>query len=411
MSLKLVLVGPRGTVFKDGHARTELLTQLATFIRRMHARGVRVGLWSRHYPVTYRQPTGNVLLEHYLSQASGVDVPFFQAAAGDLPDRQRSGAVDPILQREGVARHEVFLVGNEESDMRAGVTNKLLLICPGWYPSELQYGFSVDSIAELAQFCEVFGLRQHPTYWSIDAGSLHMRAMGPYSTIKPEFANFGADARDAAKQGGGEPRFWFLMVVSSLYFSGLMHEVDYICAFPGHNPAVSGSADRGRDAVMTVLGKCFNKTYYPDLILRHAASKKSQPIKAAQRTFLNHLNTLRLNRYPRIYDGTPRKTAISLRRKRVLVVDDICTSGHSLDVARAYIEAAGGTAILFSWLKTVNTGFMHMFAPPAVRPFEANNVEAEPASTEFWYAQHIIGPDAPAEIDARLSAYKAWTWP
>jgi hypothetical protein len=31
------------------------------------------------------------------------------------------------------------------------------------------------------------------------------------------------------------------------------------------------------------------------------------------------------------------------------------TSGRSLDVARAYIEAAGGTAVLFSWLKTINT--------------------------------------------------------
>jgi hypothetical protein len=48
MALKAVLIGPRGTVFKDGIAQTGLLNDLIMFIRRMQARGVHVGLWSRH---------------------------------------------------------------------------------------------------------------------------------------------------------------------------------------------------------------------------------------------------------------------------------------------------------------------------------------------------------------------------
>ena len=100
--------------------------------------------------------------------------------------------------------------------MLAGVHNKLLLVRPEWYPGTHEYGFEVSSISELAQFCELFGLRCYPIYWAIDNNLLRVRAMGPYSTFRPDFAAFGVDARDAAKQGGGALRFWFLMIVASL---------------------------------------------------------------------------------------------------------------------------------------------------------------------------------------------------
>ena len=65
------------------------------------------------------------------------------------------------------------------------------------------------------------------------------------------------------------------------------------------------------------------------LIIRHIKSIKSQPIKADDRTFVNHLNTIHLNKRPRSYDRPePRKTSLSLRGKHVLVVDDIMTSGR-----------------------------------------------------------------------------------
>jgi hypothetical protein len=95
----------------------------------------------------------------------------------------------------------------------------------------------------------------------------------------------------------------------------------------------------------------------------------------------------------------------------VLVVDDFCTNGRSLDVARAYIEAAGGKAILFSWLKTINMSFQHMSPSPALRPYEANALMAEPSATELSYGRHIISRGAPAEIDRTLEAYKKWKWP
>jgi hypothetical protein len=410
MPLKAVLIGPRGTVFKDGTAQTGLLNDLIMFIQRMQARGVHVGLWSRH-AVNYNHRGTTETVENYLSRRCGAEVPFYRAGTGDFPVRQRGGSVTPILKRLGVQPHETILVGNEESDMQAGVNNKLLLVRPKWYPGEHEYGFPVDTMSELAQFCELFGLRQRPIFWSIDEEDLQVRSMGPFSTYVPDFAIFGADARSVAKQGVGERQFWFWMIVSSLYFSGLMHQVNYISAFPGHDPASNSVVQKGVDALLTTLGKCFRKDYLPDLIVRHQPSIKSQTARADQKTFLNQLNTLRLNKFPRHYDRPPNQSPINLRNRAVLVVDDFCTNGRSLDAARAYIEAAGGKAILFSWLKTISMSFHHMNPSPPLKPYEANALAAEPPAAEFSYRGHIISPDAPTEIDRTLEAYKKWQWP
>jgi hypothetical protein len=374
MPLKAVLIAPHGTVYQNGQAQPNLLEELVLFIQRMQARGVHVGLWSRH-PVTCTSHGRTERVETFLSRATGASVPFYQAASGDFPARRMKGSAGPILSRLGVKPQETILVGNEQEDMLAGLHNQLLLVRPEWYPASHSYGFEIPSIGELAQFCELFGLRRYPIYWSINNSNLfRVRAMGPFSTFSPDFAAFGADARNAAKLGGGTLRFWFLMIISSLYFSGLIHEVDYMCPFPGHNPAVPSAPGKGFDAIMSTLGKCFNKTYLPDLILRHVTSTKSQPIKAANRTFLNHLHKrAQPGCGPRLYRG--------------------------------------GSAVLFAWLKTINVGFAHMRTGPTLRPFEANLIGAEPPALEYRYSSNIVSRDAPAEIEQTRVAYRRWKWP
>lgn len=406
MTLKLMLISPNGTVFQDGKALVSVLDDLAQMIRRLDARGVQVALWSNRQSTIDGRPT-----HEFLSERSGIRVMHFHANQGQLLARQKGGSVAPILAQLGAQRHETLLVGNGQTDLEAGTNNRLLLVRPTWYATDLQYGFPVSSIGGLAKFCELFALRQHPIYWSVDTGDLQVRAMGPFSTLRPDFATFGADAREAAKNDGGEPRFWFLAVVSSLYFSGIIHQVDYICSYPGHGLVSTRMVRQRMDAVLSILGKCFRKTYLPDLIVRHSAAVKSQGASAAQKTFRNQVNTIHLNQKPRSYDKPPRKTALSLRGKTVLVVDDICTNGRSLDAARAYIQAAGGRAILFSWLKTINTDFLHMQPDPQLKPFTANALTAEPGHVAYSYRGGIVDYDAPSEIDERLAAFKAWQWP
>jgi hypothetical protein len=304
MPLKLILISPDGTVGADGKARTDILRELCSFIGRMAARDVQVAIWARHHLALDKEP-----LETYLSRESQVPVRHFTAASGSLPARQFRGSADPILTELGIERHETILVGSKTVDMQAGVNNRLLLVRPAWYGDEMDYGFRVRSINELARFCEIFALRRHPIYWSIEDGAIQVRSMGPFSTILQDFAEFGSSARATAKENKGDPEFWFFAVVSALYFSGIIHQVHYVCPFPGHNPAATGGVRVLFDDVMSRFAKCFRKPYLPDLILRHTRSRKSQYLKPEQKTFGNQINTIHLNRRPRSYDKQePRKT-------------------------------------------------------------------------------------------------------
>ncbi len=288
----------------------------------------------------------------------------------------------------------------------AGVNNQLLLVRPQWYATESEYGFLVQSVAELERFCAIFGLREHPIYWSIDDAGLRCHAMGPYSTRIKEYAGFGVDALHAAKYEKGSLEFWHRLAVSSLYFSGLIAEVDYIAPYPGHE---KGTKVRAVNDVMSLLGKCFRKTFFPDLIQRHTTAVKSAYAKDDEKTFRNQLNTIRLNAHPHPYGGdTARKSPINLKNKKVLIVDDICTRGRSMDCARAYIEAAGGSAVSFAWLKTINTSYLRMEPVPPLKPFAANNVESEPKSQAYGYEDGIQDGEAPGEIASLLDKYKAW---
>lgn len=403
MSLKLVLISPSGTLLKDNQLHPQLVADLSGVIQRLNLLGVRTAIWSNR---RWIDSQGKKPLEQFFSEQAGCQVEYMRAGTSGFPARRRAGSVTPVLGHFGVSSSETILVGNGDEDLMAGVNNQLLLARPGWYPTESEYGFKVASIAELERFCTVFGLRAHPIYWSVNDHGLRVCAMGPYSTKIKEYAGFGADAFRAAKLEQGSLEFWHRLIVSSLYFSGLIFEVKYIASYPGH---ARGTKVRAVDEVMTSLGKCFRKTFFPDLIERHATAPKSAFAGPTQKTFMNQLNTIKLNPYPHPYgSAAARKTPIALQGKTVLIVDDICTNGRSLDCARAYIESAGGDAVSFAWLKTINSSYLRMDSLPALKPFQVNSVSPEPASTAHGYGDGIVDQEAPAEISILLDKYKAW---
>jgi hypothetical protein len=226
------------------------------------------------------------------------------------------------------------------------------------------------------------------------------------------YAAFGGDARAFAKHGAGHPDFWFQFTVSSLYFSGLLDGVQYICSFPSHDPANALTDERGIGDALMRLGQCFQISYYEDLLVRHAIAQKNQPIRAPQRTFANQLQTIRVNRRPtRNRCGQPNRTDLSLRGRVVLIVDDFCTSGRSVEAARAYIQAAGGIVRIYAWLKTINTPYQEMTAVHGLRPYGPNLALGEPPSVAHSYEDGILDGQAPREIDIIFNTYTGWSWP
>ncbi len=402
MPLKLVLVSPSGTLERDGKLNDGHINELCQVIAQASDQGIKFAIWSnRAWRVN-----GEIPLEQYLSEKAGVEVSAVGHPFGH-PMRQMGASVVPVLEKFGVEIQETILVGARDEDLRAGVNNKLLLLRPAWYGGNLQYGFELKTISELARFCLIFGTREHPIYWRVSDAPRGMEAavLGPYSTMIEAYAKFGADAVQAAKYESGTLTFWHQLIVSTLYFSGLIHKVDLIAVYPGHG---AGIKEKAFYDVLSLLGKCFRKTFYVDLLLRHQEASKSSYQKATVRKFSAQVNTLRLNRRPSPYGGPPRATPISLSGRTVLVVDDICTSGRSLDTARAYLNAAGAKSILFSWLKTINTDFYSMAPAPDLKPFGVNTIDAEPPSMSYRYRDHIVDPQAPAEIHEVLDRFQQW---
>jgi hypoxanthine phosphoribosyltransferase len=407
MTLKLVLFSVDGTLCRNGKIDKALATETAELIKALDNEGVRSVFWSnKSWTVNSKTP-----LNVYFSDLCGVDIVVHGMHNDKMPNRTSANSVQPLLDKYGVARHETILVGSSQNDLRAGVNNRLLLIRTDWYGQQLDYGFPVNSVSELARFLFVFALRKHPIFWQVRTGSgVDISAAGPFSTFIQNYAVFGGDARAFAKAGSGHPDFWFLFTVSSVYFSGLLDGVDYIATYPSHDPKSTYNAGMGH--TLTLLGQCFRKGYYQDLILRHQLAQKSQPIKAVDRTYSNQLHSICLNKRPtRNNNAEPNRTDLSLRGKRVLLVDDFCTSGRSIESARAFLSAAGATMTAYCWLKTISVPYEEMSPLPAVAPYAANPDLPEPGTLSHSYHASIIDQQAPAEIQAIFEKYRDWTWP
>lgn len=403
MTLKLVLISPSGTFETDGKLNVGDMHAFGGVISRLIKSGIQVAIWSNRKIVVGPE---KIHLEQYMSDISGEKIHYVGAQIG-MPYRQNAGSVQPILQKFGVQLHETLLVGTRNEDLRAGVNNQLLLLRPAWYGGDLEYGFRIDTMEALARFCLLFGTRQHQFYWGVNdqARGFLACAMGPFSTYIPEFAIFGNDAKDAAKLEQGTLDFWHQLVISTLYFSGLIHRIEFIAIYPGHAAELKNKVFH---KVLEVLGNCFRKPFLRDLLVRHQDAVKSTTVKAGDRKFSNQINSIYLNERPLKPGGKIRKTKLDIRGKCVLVVDDICTSGRSLDVARIYLAAAGAKTILFSWLKTVNTDFLSISPDVVVNPYQKNIIASEPPCISYDYKNNIVDHGAVAEIADLLKKYRAW---
>src|SRR3546814_20064492 len=95
---------------------------------------------------------------------------------------------------------------------------------------------------------------------------------------------------------------------------------------------------------LNILGQSLRKSYLPDLILHHTKAVQSQTARASGGSVgLDHqLNTIRLNPAPvRGVGGTPYRSPPARGRRRILVVDALCTEGNSVESAQADLRAAG----------------------------------------------------------------------
>lgn len=406
MSLKLILVSIDGTLVDSTTRKINIsiAKEFIEFAKKMNGAGVKVALWSNK-----KWSVGESLLEDWIKTKFNYSIPIHGFSYDNAPPRQKANSVAPIKNHYKVKNNEIILIGSQIEDLQAAVNNHLLLIKPEWYPNKLDYGFPVKTIEEVERFCLLFGIRQHPIFWELNIKDLCIAASGPFSTQVSDYSVFGSDAKSFAKFGTGHAEFWFYFTISSLYFSGLLDNVNYICMYPGHKIS-SDPNKNGMAEFLSKLAKCFNIGFYHDLILRTSNAPKSQGIKSYERKFLTQFNSIQLNKYPHKYlNAEPNKSILRLNNKTVLVVDDFCTSGRSLEAARTLLNAAGAQVRLYTWLKTINTSYQYVTLDTStITPYSPSKQTIEPNSQPIKHIDGIVDALAPKELQNIFTRFIEW---
>src|SRR5690606_12674664 len=113
---------------------------------------------------------------------------------------------------------------------------------------------------------------------------------------------------------------------------------------------------------------------------------------------LNQLNTIVLNRAPMRTSTERYKSPPLGKGKAVLVIDDICTKGYSLESARTFIEKTGATVIMVSWLKTINTDIEELAPFGKFDPYKPANFKEARVQKIHPYRNNIVDYLAPREL-------------
>jgi hypothetical protein len=218
-----------------------------------------------------------------------------------MPYKPRAAAVEHILATEGWGKREALFVGNSDIDMRAARNGGVLFLNAVWHGETNPYGYQFESPMDVARFVDCLCLGLGDWFWAIKRNALRVYALAPFTTLSPSYAvahAYSADARATAKHGAGDPTFWGRLLAARVYFSGLVDEINYIAAYPGHAP------DSKRPVVaeaLAILAQSLHRQYLPDLITRHSKAQKSQTarIAGAKVGIENQLTTIMLNWAPK----------------------------------------------------------------------------------------------------------------
>lgn len=405
--LKGVILSVEDVIAPQGSFDQEIYYEFEKLIKFFRLKGIEFAVFTnRHWTVGKNKTP----LYDKLKETWG-EVPYFcRATDQKVPPKPRANSTQYVLDKMGWGSQETIYIGASENDMRTAVNGNLLFLRATWWADKTEYGFEFDSPKDIARYIDTFCLRDHLWCHEIHDGDFNFYALAPFSTFKPEYTLYSADARAAAKHGMGHPDFWIGALVSSLYFSGIHTEISHIATYPGHREGVGNPI---MNEAVSIFGKCFRKSYLSDLIIRHTTATKSQKARNAGQAIghLNQLNTIHLNKEPLKSNGTRYKNPPLGRGKTVLVIDDICTRGYSLESARKYLEATGAKAICVSWLKTINSNIERLDDIGKFDPYQPNTFTAAPVSKEYPYHSHIVDHLAPGELTTQFSRYENWDWP
>lgn len=411
--LKGAIFSLHDVLLKEGTIDASLFDETIRLLRYLQSRGVKpVFIGNHDWTVTSagKSRPFRELLEERIGPVS-----YYVGGRDGMPYKPKADATAHVLAKEGWNQREVIYVGNSTNDMQTAANGRLMFLNAMWHSAATHYGFQFASPLDIARFVDCLCLGLTGWFWALEKDDLRVYALAPFTTMSAKYAQahaYSENARSTSKQGLGDANFWGRLLVARVYFSGLVDEIDYIAAYPGHAP---NSKPTVIADALNILGQSLRKSYLPDLIVRHSKAVKSQTARSSGGSVgvENQLTTIVLNPAPsRGVGGQPYKNPPVRRGKTVLLVDDICTEGNSFEAGRAFIDATGAKTICLSWLKTVNTDYRAIMRPmPSFNPRIPATHTGSVATTSHWFTNAISAPGAPTDLAEVYKRYFSWQWP
>lgn len=417
-SLKGVIFSIRNVVVSRGNIDPELFLDLARLMRWLRANRVQP-VFVGNAPWSARMENGETQnLEDVLATHWG-PMPWYIAERGDMPFKPRADAMAHVLAKHVWRPDEVVYVGNTDLDMKTARNGGLLFLNASWYCGEAgtqsRYGFHFESPSDIARFIDCFYFCFHSWFWALETGDLRVYAVAPFSTMPTtlysDARQYSHHARKTAKKLGGNSTFWGQLLTALVFRSSVSKEISFVTAYPGHSP------NSGKPVVndaLKILSDSLRRAFLPNLIVRHAEAINLRIARKNEQTIGcdDQINTIRLNPNP-IRDGRGTTYADPPLRvgKTVLVVDDFCTEGNSFEAARAYVHSTGAKAICLAWLKTINSNYRELTPLPKLRPYKTNIADEPECRLAHRFGEHILNPDAAADLQHAFRKYYDWAWP
>jgi hypothetical protein len=411
--LKGAIFSLQDVLVKQGTMDGGLFEETVKLLRYLKGRGVEPVFISNH-DWTVSSAGTNKPFRSVLEDQLG-PVSYYIGGRDGVPYKPRADSTGHILVEKGWTKREVLYVGNTQDDMKTAANGGLLFVNAMWHGVASPYGFQFESPLDVARFIDCLCLGLDGWFWELEQGPLRVYAMAPFTTMSARYAQahaYSANAKATSKDGTGDANFWGRLLAARVYFSGLVDEINYIAAYPGHAPTSKPTVIA--DA-LNILGQSLRKSYLPDLLIRHTKAVKSQTARASGGSvgIDNQLTTIKLNPAPsRGVGGAPYQAMPVKTGKTVMLVDDICTEGNSFEAGRAFIGATGASTICLSWLKTINSDYRTVASPLKIlNPYAPQVVKRPITTTMHWYSSAISSHAAPTDLADVYHRYFKWTWP
>lgn len=412
-SLRGAIFSLRNVLAKEGALDQAKALETVKLIKYLISVGVQPVLVSNS---TWTMVDSKEPFNDYFSHLVGQQLPYYQGGK-DMAYKQYSAAMQHVLEDQGWRPQEVVYIGNTQHDIQAASNGGLLFLNAKWHEVNSPFGFEFDSPKDIAKFVDCCCLTPKDWFWSIEKGNLRVYTIAPlgeYSKAYPQAATYSTDAKNAVKFGVGDLRFWGLLMAARMHLSGIGAEASFVAPYPGHK-TTSEKAEL-LQAVRIASGS-LRARYLEDYIVRHQDAPKSQALRNSGQhpSATNQLATIHLRADPLKTGevGGRYKSRPNVKGRTLLLVDDICTQGHSLEAARAFAEAAGANVISLCWLKTPGPNDYHeivSLTPSIKRPYS----EYVPVSQETAVhsnSGNVINHNAATEIANAFMRFNGWDWP